>query len=292
LAITLSGGGNRAFYELGLLHRWWSQLEPRVAGLATCSAGACVAAMFFSGREEHVSAFWRKQVQGITRNFEMRRLLRGKRPAPHAAVYRATLLETARQGGLERIRQQPFPLWVLTAGVPKWMPPAAAAPIGLGAYNLEKRLAPRRLHPTFGRRIGFHPAVFDLRDCQTPEELADLVIASSSTPPFTPLGRYRGHWLLDGGMVDNVPADVADSLDGVKYNLVLLTRPYPSGVTGRHGHRLYVAPSRPVPVARWDYTQPHLVGQTVQMGEEEADLHASELQSLLGAEESADRPTP
>jgi hypothetical protein len=49
LAITFAGGGNRAFYELGLMNRWPGELLPRTACLATCSAGACVATIMLSG---------------------------------------------------------------------------------------------------------------------------------------------------------------------------------------------------------------------------------------------------
>jgi len=53
-------------------------------------------------------------------------------------------------------------------------------------------------------------------------------------------------------MIDNVPAFVVEGAPGVRRNLVLLTRPYDPATLGVHGPRLYVAPTRPVPVSRWD----------------------------------------
>ena len=122
----------------------------------------------------------------------------------------------------------------------------------------------------------------DARACETAEELADLVIASSATPPFTPVGAFRDRRLLDGGLVDNVPAFVAEHDPAVRRNLVLLTRQYPDEVVGRRGTRLYVAPSEPVPVSRWDYTRPDLIEETVALGERDADRHAAALDALLG----------
>jgi len=182
---------------------------------------------------------------------------------------------------LERIRNQPFPVLVLSAAFPRLVPPAVGVVIGLGAYNLEKRLRPRMLHPSLGRWLGFRPALYDARSCESPEELADLVIASSSTPPFTPVGRFRGRALLDGGMVDNIPAFAAETAERVRRNIVFLTRPYPRELLTEQADRLYLAPSHAVPIHRWDYTRPDLVDATIEMGEREADTHQPRLESFM-----------
>ena len=125
------------------------------------------------------------------------------------------------------------------------------------------------------------PRVFDARRCESAEEVADLIMASSATPPFTPFGRFRGERYLDGGMVDNVPAFAAEQVAGVARNLVLLTRPYPPQSLGPRGARLYLAPSRITPVSCWDYTSSERVEATVAMGRAEATLHAEQLEQFL-----------
>jgi hypothetical protein len=47
--------------------------------------------------------------------------------------------------------------------------------------------------------------------------------------------------------------------------------------------RYYLAPSEPVPIERWDYTQPDRLGATIDMGEREASLHSPALLGFLGA---------
>jgi hypothetical protein len=284
IGLTLAGGGNRAFYGLGVLHRWGERLRPRLGALAGCSAGAAVAIVWLTGREVPTRAFWRARRGGMTRNFEWSRVLRGQSPAPHGAIYRDTLLCAAAEGGLERVQAAPFPVLVLAAAFPRVVPAPLGAAIGLAAYNVEKRLHPAMVHPTYGRRIGFVPRLFDARTCSSPDELADLVIASSSTPPFTPIGSFRGEALLDGGMIDNVPAFAAEQVPGILRNLVVLTRPYPRdalGPGGDAGTRLYVAPSRAVPIERWDYTRPDLLDATIEMGERESVDHDTALGRLL-----------
>lgn len=281
LALTFAGGGNRAFYQLGLLLKWGDQLLPRTRAIAACSAGACVAVTYLAGRHGEAHEFWLRRREGITRNFDWGKLLRGQRPAPQGEIYRATLLHTLADGGLERVRSAPFPVFVLAARFPRFLPGGAAVLLGIAAYQLEKAMRKSMVHPSLGRAVGFTPAVFDARECETAEELTALVLASSATPPFTPVGRFRDARLLDGGMVDNVPAFVAEEVPGVERNLVLLTRVYPHAVTGQQGRRLYVAPTVPPPIDRWDYTRPALLAETIRLGEQEAAVHQAALDAFL-----------
>ena len=285
LAITFAGGGNRAFYQLGLLNRWGSRLMDRVGAVASVSAGACAIVIYLTGREHQTNAFWRARRAHVTRNFEWRRMLRGQRPAPHGDVLRDTMMFALEDGGLDRVREAPFPIHILTSRFPPLVPSGLAVAGGIGAYQLEKHVRRRMVHPRFGRALGFRPLAVDARACETPEELTTLILASSATPPFTPVGRFRGERLLDGGLVDNVPAFIIDGAPGIRRNLVLLTRPYPAGSIGQRGDRLYIAPSEPVPISRWDYTRPELLDETIAMGEREADLYAPLLEAFLAGPE-------
>jgi hypothetical protein len=219
--------------------------------------------------------------RGITRNLDWARWLRGEPIAPHGPIYRSTLVHALRDGGLERVRAAPFPIWVLCSRPARPLPMGVATWLGLGAYAIEKRLDPRLLHPQLGRRLGFSEYVCDARSCSTPEELAQLVLASSSTPPFTPVGDFRGHKLLDGGIVDNVPAEITEREAAVRRNLVILTRTYPLGVTGAHGRRLYLEPSEPVPIERWDYRERAAVDATLELGARDADRYRETLDTWL-----------
>lgn len=104
VALTLAGGGNRAFYQAGLLRHWWPRLEPRVGAIGSCSAGASMAVSLMTGREREATAFWHRRRAHVTRNFEWLRLLRGERPTPHTPVYRDTLRHSLSEGGFERLR--------------------------------------------------------------------------------------------------------------------------------------------------------------------------------------------
>lgn len=283
LALTFAGGGNRAFYQLGLLTRWHERLLPRTAAIASCSAGACVITTYLSGRRDEARRYWMDRTRGITRNFDWSKLVRGERPAPQGAIYRDTLLVTFADGGLDRIRSQPFPIYVLASSFPVFVPSVMAVTLGITLYSIERSLR-RAPHPRSPRLVGFKAVAVDARDCATPEELADLILASSATPPFTPLGMFRGQRLLDGGMIDNAPAFLVEERHPeARHSIVLMSRPYHPSVIGLQGRRLYIAPTRPTPIDRWDYTKPHLLDDTVAMGEREAALHEAALLRYLGS---------
>jgi len=282
LGLTLAGGGNRSFYQQALLEAWGEELWPRVAAVSCASAGAAIVTLLLAGRASQAHTHWNTLRRGITKNLDPARLLRGETLAPHGAIYRSTLVHALEQGGLERLRAVPFPVLVLCAVPPARLPTSIATWLGLGAYALEKRLAPQRLHPRAGARLGFREFVFDARDCETPDEVADLVLASSSTPPFTPVGNFRGQRLLDGGIIDNAPAFLVERLPAVRKNLVLLTRPYPVGTTGQLGTRLYLEPTAAIPIHRWDYRETADVEATLKLGRDDAQHFAPRLTSWLG----------
>lgn len=281
LGLCLAGGGQRAFLQIGFLERWWEPMFPRLGAVSACSAGACFGIIWASGRQPETHGYWLARRSGITRNFDWAKLLRGERPTPQMPIYPDTMRFALADGGFERIKALPFPFLILTAILPRFLPAPLSVFLGMAGYSLERQLSHGTLHPRAGQRIGFRPFAMDARGCRDPEELVALVLASSATPPFTPLGAVRGHRLLDGGIIDNAPAALADAVAGVERTVVLLTRPYPEGAVGRRGHRLYLAPSEPPPISRWDYTSESRVEATLALGRRDAVRQAPNVAAFL-----------
>lgn len=281
LGLCLAGGGNRAFWQLGLLEVLGERLMPRVAAISACSAGAVAAVLLASGSVETARLEFARLRRGISRNFDVRKLMRGERPLPHQRVYRATLEGSIGEAGLARIRAQPYPIRILAAELPSRLSAPLGLAAGLAAYQIEKLARPHALHPTVAPKLGFRAHLHDARDCETLDELIELVIASSSTPPITKLGAYGGARLLDGSLVDNAPAFALDDVAGVERSLVLLTRPYPAKATGRRGSRLYVAPTETVPADRWDYREVAPIDETIELGRRDAERHRPAIESFV-----------
>lgn len=263
--VVFAGGGNRCFWQAG----FWSVVAPRT-GLAperavAVSAGAALACAIFANRVEEALALTCQAMAANPRNRYWGNLLRREPVFPHAAIYRNILLEALNGEALARLHAGPE-LLVEIARIPDWMNPFGAVALGLGAYQLEKQLF-HPVNPKWGQRLGFHAEFIPVRGCPDRQTLADLILASSCTPPFTPLARWQGRIALDGGLVDNVP--VAPTVAGPGPTLVLLTRPYKvlPDVPGR----LFAQPSSKVPVSAWDYTSPAGVEATFRQGQKDAE---------------------
>jgi hypothetical protein len=200
------------------------------------------------------------------RNVYLRNLLTPRPVFPHAAIYRDAIVDTIDQAALERLRSGPD-IRVLLARLPGWLGPRSGVLTGFATYQLE-RLLTNRVHPVFARRAGFRPEIVSVRECTTSEEVATLVLQSSCSPPFTPVYRRDSRAVLDGGIIDNVPIEAVERNTPT---LVLLTRRYPDHLIPQVAGRTYVQPSRPIPIRKWDYTDPEGVQATYDLGRRDGE---------------------
>lgn len=279
--VVFAGGGNRCWWQAG----WWDVVQPELGlaprVIAGISAGASTACMLHAWNSAELMDYYGEVLRHNTRNAHWGNLLRGERVFPHYGMYRTALLTVFGEGRFARLAQAPE-IRIGVAHIPRWMGARTAVAAGLIAYNIEKHVR-KTLHPTLGRRLGFTPEIVRAQDCATPEELADLLLQSASTPPFTPVLRRLGRPVLDGGMVDNVPVHALDATPGDA--LVLVTRLYPRPtyfrvdvpVQGGVQRRYYVQPSRKVPISSWDYTRPGAMRDAYALGRHDAATFLREL---------------
>ena len=281
LGLCFAGGGNRAFWQVGLLSELGDTLFPRVSAVSACSAGSCASILIAAGATQTAQASFARLRRGIMSNFDAKKLLRRERALPHEHVYRSMLRESLDADAMKRLRAAPYPIFILGAEPPSRLPLAASLMVGLAAYQFEKLARPGTLHPTLAPKLGFNAHIHDARGCDNVEQVIDLVLASSATPPFTKEGRFGGARLLDGSLVDNAPAFALEGHG--KKTIVLLTRPYPEGALGLRDGRLYLAPTEPVPAHRWDYREAAPVDETIALGVRDAAKHRPLIERYLAS---------
>src|SRR5690606_31888165 len=96
------------------------------------------------------------------------------------------------------------PILIQVTHPPVWMPATVAALGSISAYQIEQALT-GGAHSRAGRYLGLSPDWISTHDIDTPAALVAAIMASSSVPPFMPVGRVNGKAALDGGLVDNPP---------------------------------------------------------------------------------------
>jgi hypothetical protein len=232
------------------------------------SAGAAMACLVKSDRIMEGMSIFKENFKNNRKNAYFSRLGTPDPVFPQHGMYRGGLSATLNAAAIQKIRQSPG-IRVLIAKPPKNWPPQLATLLGIGAYMLEKQLC-KPMHPTWSRKLGFQPLVVSAESCRTAGQLADLILQSSCTPPFVPVLYRNGHPVLDGGLIDNVPVIAVKDVKGPM--LVLLSRCYPPDRIPAIPGRLYVQPSMPPFIGRWDYTNPKGLQDTFDLGCQDAEV--------------------
>jgi hypothetical protein len=214
--------------------------------------------------ERVVEDFKRRTGQN-PRNVYPRNALGSDPVFPHEAMYRGAIHGSLANADLDRLRTGPD-LRILLARPPRWARDRLGFVIGGFAYALDRYEL--RVHPRWGPRFGFEAEVVSAGGCEDVAALTELILHSSCTPPLLPLYRRDGRLVLDGGLIDNAPAEWVGDAEST---LVMLSRDYPTQLVPRHPARTYVMPSQRIPIVKWDYTSPGLIQETYDLGRRDAE---------------------
>lgn len=246
--LAYAGGGNRCYWQGGFYETVAPRigLKPRL--VVGASAGAFAMLYTALGLGPTVRELVREACIGRTSEVDWSALRRGGRLFPVGELYELMLAQLFTAERLAAL-QAHADFRVAISRPPRFWPLPVAAALGIGAYQLEKRLR-RPVHPTAGRRLGFVPDLIRIADCATPAELVAALMASASVPPFMPGGLVAGRAALDGGLVDSAPAWALAELERQgEPTLVLLTRPFAQ--VPEVANRIYTGPSETIPVSQF-----------------------------------------
>ena len=270
-SVVFSGGGNRCIWQIG----FWeavsknSDFKPEI--IAAVSAGATMACITLSGKAEEGLGYFKRVFEKNSKNMYLSNIFLKKPVFPQHGIYKKGVMDIIGSKDIERLHAGPE-IRVLISQPPRWLGPRSATVVGLAAYSMGKKLN-HPMHTTFPSKLGFTPLVVSINDCSTPEELTDLLLQSSCTPPFVPVLWRNGTPTLDGGLIDNVPICALPEENGEI--LVLLTRQYPDekipGIPGR----TYVQPSVSIKIDKWDFTNPEELQKTFDLGRRDGERFAA-----------------
>lgn len=263
--LAFAGGGNRCWWQGGLiahlLERGWA-LPQQLVGT---SAGAAVAAACMSAGPRAAFQACRELYDGNDRLFNWRGLARLKLQFALQHIYPAWLESFVSSEHFEAIKRSGRQLRVAVTQPARALGLSGSLLAGSLAYLLDKKLA-HSIHPRLPKWLGLKQAFFDLHQCADASQARTLLQAAAAAAPFMHSQRVKGQWAFDGGYTDNAPIPPQTEREKSK-TLVLLTRHYPAlPATFAWRGRNYWQPSRPVPVSTWDCRPTTQVRDALELG--------------------------
>lgn len=269
-SVVFSGGGSRCLWQVGFWETAAPELKIRPEILAGVSAGAAMAAMVTAGTSDTGLRLIKEATAMNRKNFYFSNIFRKEPAFPHYRIYRNTVLNALDGSALKRLKKGPE-VRVMFAHPPAYLGARSGTAVGLLAYVAEKHIS-HPVHPKLASKLGYTATVVKLNDCNSAEEMADLVMCSSCTPPFVPIQRYNGKITLDGGIIDNVPVYAIGSDEAKGDMLILLSRQYDEKTIPKVPGRVYVQPSEQPPISKWDYTSPDGLQDAYDLGRRDGEV--------------------
>jgi predicted acylesterase/phospholipase RssA len=266
--VVFAGGGNRCWWQAGLVeqlakHRCWQAVH-----LIGVSAGAGIATAFATGHIRNALKAAVERFAATPRNFEWRELFKGKRPFMLPRLYPEWIHSFLQRDDLEKIKSGLRQIEVVITRPVRFLPLTLSTILALLLYSTEKFWL-KNFHSRLPHRLGFRAEYVDLRACPDLNAARTLLQASAAAVPITPAHRVHGRAALDGGFYDSVPLPLDRAHD--PHTLVLLTRHRAAlPQMFENEHRVYIQPARPVSAINMDCTRPADVERTFEQGRDEA----------------------
>lgn len=247
-AIGFAGGGNRCYWQSGFFLSLNLRYPQRPSYYVAVSAGAYHCAMILAGIGERVRNAAFSFAERNIPDLDWAALKERRSPLVVGGLYRQFLAEQFGETELAALKAAPRML-IQVARPPDWMPGGLAALGSIAAYQIEKRLT-GGAHSKAGRYLGLTPAWISTHELSSAADLVDAMMATSSVPPFMPVGRIGERDHLDGGLVDNPPTIRLAETEAAGGRTLLLTTRY-GRLPPASPNRVVVGPSEDIRVNKF-----------------------------------------
>ncbi len=279
-AIGFAGGGNRCYWQSGFFEALNARHPQRPTYYVAVSAGAYHCAMNLAGVGERVRAAAFAFAERKMPDIDWSALRRRRSPLVVGALFRDFLAEQFGRAELAALHDAP-PILIQLSAPPAWMPGGVAALGSITAYQIEKRLT-GGAHSKAGSYLGLKPAWISTHEIDSPAMLVDALMATSSVPPFMPVGRIAGRAHLDGGLVDNPPLRRLMETEKTGGRTLLLTTRY-GKLPPSAPERIVVGPSEDIPVDKFTVGDAAGLRHAYEVGRRDGAAFAEKLPELLAA---------
>jgi len=263
--LAFAGGGNRCFWQAGVVAAFLDKGMPLPPTMIGTSAGAAMAASCMTIGPAAALATCTGLFAKNQRMFHWPAMARMKLHFAHQQTYPdwiASIVNADTFPILQRARQR---LLVAVSRPSALLGKHGSIVAATLAYIVDKKIA-HSIHPRLPRYLGLRQQFYDLHDCTSPKAAQALLNASAAAPPLTHSVLLDGQWAFDGGYMDNAPVP-RQSAEEQARTLVLLTRHYPDRPElFQQNGRVYWQPSQRIPVSTWDCTGKSTVQAAFDLG--------------------------
>jgi predicted patatin/cPLA2 family phospholipase len=268
--LVFAGGGNRCWWQGGLMETLIQQGYELPKTLVGTSAGAGVAASLITATPSVALAGCEKLYAKENSIFNRKTCT-----FAHDYIYPAWLESFLDERHVAHIKQSTTRLQVAVTQPARWLGLHGTVLAGTLAYMVDKHIS-HSIHPRLPRRLGLRQAFEWLDVPATAQGMRQLLSAAGAAPPFMPPVRLSSDWAIDGGFTDNAPIPAQTPLEASQ-TLVLLTRFYdklPTLFTWQG--RSYLQASRAIPVSTFDCTHKATVRDAFGLGIDDANTLISQ----------------
>ena len=260
--IILAGGGNRCWWQAGVLAEWTVAARIRAQRFAGTSAGAGVLVATLAGQIDIA-------IDACQRLYNANPSIFANRQQPrswfaHESIYPRWIESFMTTDALTTVKSLGVEVQIGIARLVRGMPTSLGVGLGVLAYLVDK-YGFGDIHPRLPTWLGYRMELRRFDTLQTQPHATHLLVAAAAAPPFIRAREIDQRQAFDGGLVDNAPR--LAPIDPCEQQLVLLTRHYPKRPRAFiHAGRWYLQPSRPVPVSTWDCTPRADISGAVALG--------------------------
>jgi predicted patatin/cPLA2 family phospholipase len=262
--LVFAGGGNRCWWQGGLMETLMQHGFALPRTLIGTSAGAGVAAACITETPSIALASCERLYAKETHIFN-----RHTRTFGHDYIYPAWLESFVSERHVHTIKQSATRLQVAVTQPARWLGLHGTVVAGLLAYMIDKHIK-HSIHPQLPKYLGLRQAFEWLDAPSSAPAMRQLLSAAGAAPPFMrPVALPMG-WAIDGGFTDNAPIPQQSAQEAAS-TLVLLTRFYPKlPALFQWQGRNYLQASRAIPVSTFDCTHKASVRDAFALGVNDA----------------------
>lgn len=277
--VVFAGGGNRCWWQAGLVERLRHHPNWQPLRYTGASAGAGIATATALGTVQQALRAAVDRFNATPRNVEWAHLLKGQRPFALPRIYPDWLHSFFQPADWARLKAQTLQVDVAITRPIRGLPLTVSSLLALTLYATEKFWL-RRFHARVPHRLGFRTEHWNLAHSASLADAHNLLGASAACVPITPVARVGGRPALDGGFYDALPrTPLPEHLAPPNgQTLVLMTRHRPDLPTHfALDGRLYWQPTRRTAASSFNCTSGQAVQDTFDHGLSDGD------RALLGA---------